>query len=101
MGWQHILDLIMLSQLKKTMFVTVILSLYCNPILNDKLYNCLLSSMSDIQEDDRKATVIFVGVLNAHHQEWLSSLSGTDRQGLAVYKFSNLSGCVWMDQQIG
>ena len=43
---------------------------------------------------DRKAAFIFVGDLNAHHQEWLGSVSGTDRHSVAAYDFLNLSGCV-------
>ena len=49
--------------------------------------------MSDIQQVDRKAALIFVGDLNAHYQEWFGSVSGTDRHG-AVYDFSNLFGCI-------
>ena len=44
-----------------------IFSLYCNPNLDDSIYDCLLSSMSEIQEFDRYFSFIFVGDLNAHH----------------------------------
>ena len=50
--------------------------------------------MSDIQHEDRKGTFIFVGDLNAYSQEWLSTVSGTDRHGVAAFDFLNLSGCV-------
>ena len=49
--------------------------------------------MSEIQELDRKSSFIFVGDLNAHHQEWLKSVSPTDRHGNAAFDFANLSGC--------
>ena len=69
-----------------------IFSLYRNPDLDDSIYDCLLSSMSDIQELDRKSSFIFVGDTNAH-QEWLKSASPTDRPGIAAFYFTNLSGC--------
>ena len=50
--------------------------------------------MIDIQQEDIKADFIFIGDLNAHHQEWLGSVSGTDCHGVAAYDFSNLSGYV-------
>ena len=50
--------------------------------------------MSNIQREDRKIDFIFVGDLNVHHRDWLGSVSGTDRHGVAAYDFSNLSGCV-------
>ena len=68
-------------------------SLNCNPDLDDTLYDCLLSSMSDIKQVDRKAVFSFAGDLNAHHQEWLGSISGTDCHGVAANDVSNLSGC--------
>ena len=49
--------------------------------------------MNDIQEMDRKTSFIFVCDLNAHHQEWLKSVSPTDRHGNAAFDFANLSGC--------
>ena len=49
--------------------------------------------MSDIQELDRELSFIFVGYLNAHHQEWLKSVSPTDRHSIAAFDFANLSGC--------
>ena len=48
--------------------------------------------MSDIQELNRNSCFIFVGDLNAHHQDWLKSMSPTDRHGIAAFDISNLSG---------
>lgn len=70
-----------------------IFSLYRNPDANNDLYDCLLTAMASIQSVDVKASFIFVGDLNAHHQEWLGSISPTNRNGLAALDFSNLSGC--------
>ena len=64
-----------------------VFSLYCNPDLNDSLCDCLFFSMSDIQLEDKKAVFIFVGDLNAHHQKWLGSVSGTNGHGVAAYDF--------------
>ena len=61
--------------------------------LDDSIYDCLLSSMSEIRELDRKSSFIFVGDMNAHHQEWLKSVCPTDRHGNAEFDFTNLSGC--------
>ena len=48
--------------------------------------------MSDIRKLDRKSFFIFVGYLNAHHQEWLKSVSLTDCHGIAEFDFGNLFG---------
>ncbi|KAK3894304.1 hypothetical protein Pcinc_001927 [Petrolisthes cinctipes] len=42
---------------------------------------------------DVKSSFIFVGDVNAHHQEWLNSVSPTNRHGHAALDFTNLSGC--------
>ena len=55
--------------------------------------------MSDIQELDRKLSFIIVGNLNAHHQEWLKSVSPTDHHGIAVFEFTNLSGCIQLTKE--
>ena len=58
--------------------------------------------MSDIQHEDRKF-FNFVRDLNAHCEEWLGSVSGTNRHGVADYDFSNLFDMfnLLMDQHIG
>ena len=50
-----------------------VICLYHNPDLDDSISNFLLSSMSDIQELDKKSSFIIVGDLNAHQQKWLKS----------------------------
>ena len=71
-----------------------IFSVYRNPDLDDSIYDCLMSSMCDIQERDKKSGFVFVGDFNAHHRVWLNSISATDRHGIAAFDFCNLSGCV-------
>ncbi len=49
--------------------------------------------MAMIQDDDRKAAFVFVGDYNAHHREWLESVSPNDSHGRAALDFANVSGC--------
>ena len=66
---------------------------YRNPDLDDTIFDCLLTKMATVQENDPKACFVFVGDYNAHHTEWLNSISTTDNHGVAALDFSNLCGC--------
>ena len=44
-------------------------SLYHNPDLDDRIFDCLLASMAAVQVEDVSASFLFVGDLNGHHQE--------------------------------
>ncbi|WP_435316568.1 hypothetical protein, partial [Klebsiella pneumoniae] len=70
-----------------------IFSLYRNPDLNDSIYECLYAKIALIQESDQRASFVFVGDLNAHHREWLNSVSQTNAHGIAALDFSTVSGC--------
>lgn len=70
-----------------------ILGAYRNPDCDDQIYDCLLTAMASIQSEDRKAVFVFVGDFNAHHREWLESVSPTDAHGRAAYDFASVSGC--------
>ena len=48
--------------------------------------------MTAVQAEDVSASVPFVGDLNGHHQEWLSSTT-TNRHGVAAFDFATVSGC--------
>ena len=48
-------------------------SLYRNPALYDLIFDCLLASMAAVHAEDVRASFLFVGDLNGHHQEWLGS----------------------------
>ena len=61
-----------------------------NPGYDGSLYDCLHDSMARIQSVDE---AVFVGDINAHHSEWLESVSPTDRHGRDALDFCNLSGC--------
>ena len=43
-------------------------SLYRNPDLDDRIFDCLLTSMAAVQAEDVRASFRFVGDLNGHHQ---------------------------------
>ena len=49
--------------------------------------------MARIQSVDDKAFFTFVGDENAHHSEWLESISPTDRHRRDALDFCKLSGC--------
>ena len=46
--------------------------------------------MAAVQAEDIRASLLFVGDLNGHHQEWLGSTT-TNRHGVAA--FATGSGC--------
>ena len=67
-------------------------SLYCNPDLDNPIFYCLLASMDAVQAENVRASFLFVGDLNGHHQEWLGS-STTNRHGVVAFDFATVSGC--------
>ena len=54
-----------------------VFSLYRNPDLDDRIYDCLLTAMAAVQAAEARASFLFVGDLNGHHQEWLGLLPQT------------------------
>ena len=69
-----------------------VFSLYRNPVLDDRIYDCLLTAMAAVQAADARASFLFVGDLNGHHPECLSSTT-TNRHGVAALDFATVSGC--------
>ena len=67
-------------------------SLYCNPDLDERIFDCLLTSMAAVKAEDVRASFLFVGDLNGHHQEWLGSTT-TNRHGVTAFDFATVSGC--------
>ena len=49
--------------------------------------------MSEVQQADLKYSFVFVGDFNAHHREWLGSVSQTDTHGRALLDFATSSSC--------
>ena len=50
-----------------------VFSLYLNPDQDDRIFDCLLTSMAAVQTEDVRASFLFASDLNDHHQEWLGS----------------------------
>ena len=48
--------------------------------------------MAAVQAGDVRASFLFVGDLNGHHQEWLGSTT-TNRHEVAAFDFATVSGC--------
>ena len=69
-----------------------VLSLYCNPDLDDWIYDCLLTAMAAVQAVDACASFLFLGDLNGHHQRWLGSTT-TNCHGVASLCLCN---CIWL-----
>ena len=67
-------------------------SLYRNPDLDDRIFDCLLTPMAALQSEDVHASFRFGGDLNGHHQEWLGSTI-TSCHGVAAFGFATVSGC--------
>ena len=67
-------------------------SLYRNPDLDGRIFDCLLVSMAAVPPEDVRASFLFVGDLNGHHHEWLGSTT-TNRHGVAAFDFASDSGC--------
>ena len=67
-------------------------SLYRNIDLDHRIFDCLLASTAAVQAEDVRASFLFVGDLNGHHQEWLGSTT-TNRHGVAAFDFTTVSGC--------
>ena len=40
-----------------------------NPDIDDRIFDCLLALMAAVQTEDIRASFLFVGNLNGHHQE--------------------------------
>ena len=66
--------------------------LYRNPDLDNRIFDCLVASMSAMQAEDVRASFMFVGDLYGHHQEWLGSTT-TNRHEVAAFDFATVSGC--------
>ena len=64
-------------------------SLYRNPDLDVQIYDCLLTALAAVQAVDVRASFLFVGDLNGHHQEWLGSTT-MNCHGVAVVDFATV-----------
>ena len=76
-------------------------SLYRNPDLDDCVFDCLIIPMTAVhaEAEEVRASFLFVGDLNGHHQEWLGSTT-TNRHGVAAIDLLRTVGfwpdpCTW------
>ena len=69
-----------------------VFSLYRNPDLYHRIFDCLLTLMAAVQAENVRASFQFGGDLNGHHQEWLGSTT-INRHGVAAFDFGTASGC--------
>ena len=69
-----------------------VFSLYRNPDIDDRIYDCLRTAMAAEHAVDEGASFLFVRDRNGHHQEWLGSTT-TNRRGVAALDFATVSGC--------
>ena len=67
-------------------------SLYRNPDLDDWKNDFLLTALAAMQAADARASFLFVGDLNGHHQEWSRSTT-TNHHSVAALDFATVSGC--------
>ena len=67
-------------------------SLYHNPNLDDRIFDCLLAAMAAVHTEDICASFLFVGDLNSLHQVWLGSTT-TSHHGVSAFDFVTVSGC--------
>ena len=69
-----------------------VFSLYRDPDVDHRIYDCLLTAMAAVQAADVRASFLFAGNLNGHHQEWLGSTT-MNLHGVATLEFATVSGC--------
>ena len=55
-------------------------------------FTVLLTAMAKIQSVEKRKSFLFVGNVNAHHEEWLGS-STTTMHGRAVLHFASSTVC--------
>ena len=67
-------------------------SLYRKSDLDDRIFDCFRASMAAVQTEYIRASFMFVGDLNSHHQEWLDSTTMNRHRGAAL-DFTTVSGC--------
>ena len=70
-------------------------SLYCNPDLDDRIFDCLQASRAAVLTEDIRASLLFVG----DHQEWLGSTT-MHRRGVRAFDFATVSVAIsWLSAQ--
>ena len=68
-----------------------VFTLYRKHDLDDRLFDCSLTSVAAMQADDVHASFLFVSDTNGQHQEWLGSTT-TNRHGVGAFDFATVPG---------
>ena len=68
------------------------ISIYSNSDLDDRICECLLTSMPAMQAEDVLGFFLFVCDLNGHHPVWFC-FTTTNRYGVAAFDFATVTGC--------
>ena len=76
-----------------------VFSLYRNPDLEDRIFDCLLASMAAVQTEDIRASLLFVGDLHGHHQEQLVQPARTAMKLLLLTLQLSPVAISWMSAQ--
>ena len=67
--------------------------LVCNLDLDDRIYECLLTSMADVDAADLRTVLMFMGDLKGRYREWLGSITANHHVRVAALDFATASGC--------
>ena len=59
--------------------------------LDDRIYDCLLTSMAAMHAEDVSASFRFVGDLNDNHMEWLTSMT-MNHHRVSAFDFATVKG---------
>ena len=62
------------------------------PDLDNRIFDCSLTLLAAVKTDDVRASFLFVGDFNGHHQELLGSTT-TNSDGIAVFDFATVPCC--------
>ena len=74
-------------------------TVYCNPNLDDCIFDCLLASIAAVQAEDVRASILFVDDLNGHHQERLGSTTTNIMELLPLTSQQSLVAISWLSAQ--
>ena len=63
-----------------------VFNVYRSPSTDDRVFDCLVSSIAQIQQADGRSSFVVAGDFNCHHENWLGSRT-TDCHGRAALDF--------------
>ena len=94
----HMLDLLTLYTTQRKHYAVCgvrqnlyVSSLCRNHDLDDRVFDCLLTSIAAVQAEDVYAYFLFADDLNGHYLGWFVSTTN-NRHGVEVFDFATVSG---------